>query len=345
MLIYFIERPHVSLYSNMKLEDAAIWISYCFHIILSRLTILRQVLTPLLFPSRSPANWSGRRTFRSAVSCGAFLSAKPSQNVWHVADPPCLWNSGDFSSQSAVTSKNKFTTRQRDAFSPNLYILTDTTFDKSLFMPGVIVQVPSFFSPMLGSATACINDVLQLGICPENEDWTAMNPLISCHMIHMLTSACAPLSVSAARPVTAPESWTSRCPQPRKMRASLEQVLVRLKTSRVLQTAVRMSNAWVKDWRPCSRNAWRDRESKMKERNQPLQLPRSSLGAPRYVLVAEHTVCCLEEHDFATSSIDFVYRCFLINTFCNWNTTEAGQLCSSWLLSCQWIALPSLMHG
>ena len=120
MLIYFIERPHVSLYSNMKLEDAAIWISYCFHIILSRLTILRQVLTPLLFPSRSPANWSGRRTFRSAVSCGAFLSAKPSQNVWHVADPPCLWNSGDFSSQSAVTSKNKFITRQRDAFSLNL---------------------------------------------------------------------------------------------------------------------------------------------------------------------------------------------------------------------------------
>ena len=54
--------------------------------------------------------------------------------------------------------------------------------------------------------------------------------------------------------------------------ARLLGTLVRLKTSRVsrvLQTAV-PSNAWVKDWRPCSRNAWRDRESKtgkMKERN------------------------------------------------------------------------------
>lgn len=273
----------------MKLEDAAIWISYCFHIILSRLTILRQVLTPLLFPSRSPANWSGRRTFRSAVSCGAFLSAKPSQNVWHVADPPCLWNSGDFSSQSAVTSKNKFITRQRDAFSLNLYtylwhLLTDTTFDnKSLFMPGVIVQVP-------------------------------------------------PLSVSAARPVTAPESWTSRCPQPRKMRASLEH-WSDWKPVESVEYFKPQSRAML-EWRTGGRAAGmpegteNQKQEKWKRetmRNQPLQLPRSSL-APRYVLVAEHIVCCLEEHDFATSSIDFVYRCFLINSVCNWNTTEAGQV-------------------
>ena len=95
----------------------------------------------------------------------------------------CLWNTGDFSAQSAVIcfQKQVHHSPERCVFHLLTYLwhlLTSTIlWHQNIYLCQARCHRASalFFLTMLGSATAYIHDVLQLGICPENEDWTAMN--------------------------------------------------------------------------------------------------------------------------------------------------------------------------